>query len=168
MASTSEVYGKSTALPFQEDGDLVMGSTVKGRWSYACSKAIDEFLALAYWKERKLPTVVVRLFNTVGPARPASTAWSSRSSSKAALAARNLHIHGDGTQTRCFCHVEDTVRALVDLMTDERHYGEVFNVGSTEEISIEDLANRVIETTDSKSSAVKIPYDEAYEEASRT
>jgi len=164
VASTSEVYGKSKALPFREDGDLVMGSTVMGRWSYACSKAIDEFLALAYWKERKLPTVVVRLFNTVGPRQTGQYGMVIPKFVKAALAERDLHVHGDGTQTRCFCHVGDTIRALTELMTDERHYGEVYNVGSTEEISVESLAQRVIEITDSTSSAVKIPYDEAYEE----
>jgi len=164
VASTSEVYGKSLALPFREDGDLVMGSTVKGRWSYACSKAIDEFLALAYWKERKLPTVVVRLFNTVGPRQTGQYGMVVPKFVKAALAERDLHVHGDGTQTRCFCHVGDTVRALAELMTDERHYGEVYNVGSTEEISVAGLAQRVIEITGSSSRAVTIPYDEAYEE----
>lgn len=164
VASTSEVYGKSLALPFREDGDLVMGSTVKGRWSYACSKAIDEFLALAYWKERKLPTVVVRLFNTVGPRQTGQYGMVVPKFVKASLAERDLHVHGDGSQTRCFCHVEDTVRALADLMTDERHYGEVYNVGSTEEVSIEALAQRVIEITGSTSGVVKVPYDEAYEE----
>ena len=131
VASTSEVYGKSTALPFREDGDLVLGPTFKGRWSYACSKAIDEFLALAYWKERGLPTVIGRMFNTVGPRQTGPLRHGgARTSSRQALAGEPLTVFGDGTQSRCFCHVHDVVRALADLMERDDLYGEVFNIGS--------------------------------------
>jgi UDP-glucose 4-epimerase len=164
VASTSEVYGKSTSIPFSEEGDLVMGPTVKGRWSYACSKAIDEFLALAYWKERKLPTVVVRLFNTVGPRQVGQYGMVVPTFVRAALADRPLRVHGDGSQRRCFCHVDDVVGALVDLMAgDERHFGEVYNIGSKEEISILELAERVISHANSSSEVTLVPYEEAYE-----
>ncbi len=164
IASTSEVYGKSTAFPFREDGDLVMGPSTTGRWSYACSKAIDEFLALAYWKERKLPTVVARLFNTVGPRQTGRYGMVVPTFVGQALSGRPLTVFGDGTQTRCFCHVEDTVNALVELMLlGERAYGEVFNIGSQEEISIFSLAERVRDLTGSDSEIVVIPYEEAYE-----
>ena len=165
LASTSEVYGKSKSLPFREDGDLVMGPSTTGRWSYACSKAIDEFLALAYWKERKLPTVVVRLFNTVGPRQTGRYGMVVPNFVSAALAERPLMVFGDGTQTRCFCHVGDVVQALVDLMElGDAAYGEVFNIGSQEEISIHGLAERVLSLTRSDSDIVVVPYDEAYEE----
>jgi len=164
IASTSEVYGKSTAIPFREDGDLVMGATTTGRWSYACSKAIDEFLALAYWKERKLPTVVVRLFNTVGPRQTGQYGMVVPRFVRAALAGRDLQVFGDGKQTRCFTHVADSVRAMVALMADERHCGEVYNVGSAEEISIRELAERIVALVESSSEIVEVPYDTAYEE----
>jgi UDP-glucose 4-epimerase len=165
IASTSEVYGKSTQFPFREDGDLVMGPSTTGRWSYACSKAIDEFLALAYWKERKLPTVVARLFNTVGPRQTGRYGMVVPTFVGAALAGRPLTVFGDGTQTRCFCHVGDVVRALVGLMElGDSAYGEVFNIGSQEEISIYGLAERVRDLTGSDSEIVVVPYDEAYEE----
>lgn len=163
VASTSEVYGKSAALPFREDGDLVMGPTVKGRWSYACSKAIDEFLALAYWHERKLPTVVVRLFNTVGPRQTGQYGMVVPTFVRAALAERPLRVYGDGHQSRCFCHVEDVVRALAELMLSGRHYGEVFNVGSSEEVTILELAERVRAHTGSRSELLTVPYEDAYE-----
>jgi len=163
IASTSEVYGKSKELPFREDGDLVMGATDKGRWSYACSKAIDEFLALAYWKERKLPTVVVRLFNTVGPRQTGQYGMVVPSFVRAALAERDLRVFGDGTQSRCFGHVVDVVTALADLMESDAHFGEVFNIGSTEEISILKLAERVVAATGSQSEILTVPYEEAYE-----
>jgi len=163
IASTSEVYGKSTSLPFREDGDLVLGSTDTGRWSYACSKAIDEFLALAHYRERKLPTVVARLFNTVGPRQTGRYGMVVPTFVRQALANLPITVFGDGTQRRCFCHVSDVVRALADLMSSEEHYGEVFNVGSTEEISIGDLAKRVRDACGSESEIVQIPYDEAYE-----
>lgn len=162
LASTSEVYGKSTALPFREDGDLVLGATVKGRWSYACSKAIDEFLALAYWNERKLPTVVARLFNTVGPRQTGRYGMVVPRFVRGALAERDLQVFGDGAQSRCFGHVTDVVDALIALMADDRHYGEVFNVGSTEETTIRALAERVIALTGSSSGVVEVPYAAAY------
>ena len=163
VASTSEVYGKSKELPFHEDGDLVMGATDKGRWAYACSKAIDEFLALAYWKERKLPTVVVRLFNTVGPRQTGQYGMVVPSFVRAALAERDLRVHGDGTQRRCFGHIGDVVTALADLMETDAHFGEVFNIGSTEEVSIMELAERVLAATGSGSQILTVPYEEAYE-----
>jgi UDP-glucose 4-epimerase len=165
IASTSEVYGKSAAVPFREDGDLVMGPSTTGRWSYACSKAIDEFLALAYWKERKLPTVVVRLFNTVGPRQTGCYGMVVPTFVGQALAGRPLTVFGDGLQTRCFCHVGDVVQALVELtMLGDAAYGKVFNIGSQEEISILSLADRVRRLTRSESEIVVIPYAEAYEE----
>jgi len=164
IASTSEVYGKSTSLPFREDGDFVLGSSSTGRWSYACSKAIDEFLALAYWKERKLPTVVARLFNTVGPRQTGRYGMVVPTLVQQALAGRPLTVYGDGTQTRCFCHVDDVVRALVRLMqVGEAAYGEVFNIGSQEELSILELASRVVDLTGSDSEIHLIPYEAAYE-----
>jgi UDP-glucose 4-epimerase len=164
IASTSEVYGKSASFPFREDGDLVLGPSTTGRWSYACSKAIDEFLALAYWKERKLPTVVARLFNTVGPRQTGRYGMVVPKLVGQALGERPLTVFGDGTQTRCFCHVADVVRALVDLMrAGDRAYGEVFNIGSQEEISILGLAERVRELTGSSSEIRLVPYEEAYE-----
>jgi len=163
IASTSEVYGKSTALPFREDGDLVLGSTDKGRWSYACSKAVDEFLALAHYRERKLPTVVARLFNTVGPRQTGQYGMVVPTFVRQALADLPITVFGDGTQRRCFCHVHDVVRALRDLMETDDNYGEVFNIGATEEISIGELAERVKDACESDSEIVRIPYDEAYE-----
>lgn len=164
IASTSEVYGLSTQVPFTEDGNLVMGATTKGRWSYACSKAIDEFLALAYWRERKLPTVVVRLFNTVGPRQTGQYGMVIPTFVKQALSDRPITVYGDGQQSRCFCYVGDVVGALMKLMDDERAVGEVFNVGSSQEITIADLAQRVKDLTNSQSEIVFVPYDEAYEE----
>ena len=164
VASTSEVYGKSADLPFAEDGDLVLGATTKGRWAYACSKAIDEFLALAYWKERKLPTVCARLFNTVGPRQTGRYGMVVPNFVRQALAEQPMTVFGDGTQRRCFCHVGDVVRGLADLMEHEDHYGEVFNIGSTEETSIMELAERIRARTGSSSEIVLVPYDEAYEE----
>lgn len=164
IASTSEVYGLSTQVPFTEDGNLVMGATTKGRWSYACSKAIDEFLALAYWREKKLPTTVVRLFNTVGPRQTGQYGMVIPTFVKQALAGRPITVYGDGKQSRCFCFVGDVVGALMKLMDDEKAVGEVFNIGSDQEISIVDLARKVKELTSSQSEIVFVPYDEAYEE----
>jgi UDP-glucose 4-epimerase len=164
VASTSEVYGKSASFPFREDGDIVLGATSTGRWSYACSKAIDEFLALAYWKERKLPTVVARLFNTVGPRQTGRYGMVVPTFVQQALAGRPITVYGDGTQTRCFCHVGDVVKGLIELMTlGEQAHGEVFNIGAQEEISMLSLADRVRELTGSGSPIHVIPYDEAYE-----
>jgi UDP-glucose 4-epimerase len=164
IASTSEVYGLSAEIPFREDGNLVMGATTKGRWSYACSKAIDEFLALAYWREKKLPTTVVRLFNTVGPRQTGQYGMVIPTFVKQALAGRPITVYGSGKQSRCFCHVGDVVGGLMKLMDTDAAVGEVFNVGSNQEITILDLASRVKELANSESEIVFVPYDEAYEE----
>jgi UDP-glucose 4-epimerase len=163
FASTSEVYGLSTDVPFREDGSLVLGSTTRGRWSYACSKAMDEFLALAYCRERRLPTTIVRLFNTVGPRQTGHYGMVIPTFVRQALAGEPITVFGDGQQTRCFAYVGDVVTALLDLMDKPEAQGSVFNVGSTQEISILELAERVKSLTDSASPIVKIPYDEAYE-----
>jgi UDP-glucose 4-epimerase len=134
------VYGKSPDLPFRETGDLVLGTTDKGRWSYACSKAIDEFLAIAYYKERKLPTVIGRLFNTVGPRQTGQYGMVVPNFVRQALADQPITVYGDGSQQRCFCHVRDVVRALANLMERDDVYGQVFNIGSDEEVSILELA----------------------------
>ncbi len=164
VASTSEVYGLSTDVPFREDGNLVMGATTKGRWSYACSKAIDEFLALAYWREKKLPTIVVRLFNTVGPRQTGQYGMVIPTFVKQALSGRPITVYGDGKQSRCFGYVGDVVDALVKLMDHKDAVGNVFNIGSNHEISILQLAQRVKELTQSDSDIIFVPYDEAYEE----
>jgi len=164
IASTSEVYGLSAEVPFREDGNLVMGATTKGRWSYACSKAIDEFLALAYWHEKKLPTVVVRLFNTVGPRQTGRYGMVIPTFVKQALSGRPITVYGDGKQSRCFGYVGDVVGAFTKLMDHPDAVGKVFNIGSNEEISILGLAERVKKLTQSKSEIVFLPYDEAYEE----
>jgi UDP-glucose 4-epimerase len=164
IASTSEVYGLSTDVPFREDGNLVMGATVKGRWSYACSKAIDEFLALAYWREKKLPTTIVRLFNTVGPRQTGRYGMVIPTFVKQALAGRPITVYGDGKQTRCFGYVGDVVGALIKVIDHLESVGQVYNIGSTEEISILKLAEKVKELANSDSEIVFLPYDEAYEE----
>ncbi|MGI8412552.1 MAG: NAD-dependent epimerase/dehydratase family protein [Solirubrobacteraceae bacterium] len=163
VASSSEVYGKSTDIPFIEDGDLVLGPTKIGRWSYAVSKALDECLALAYWKERRLPTVVGRLFNTVGPRQSGRYGMVVPRFVRQALAGQPISVYGDGTQQRVFCHVHDVVRAVADLMERGDVAGEVFNIGGTEEISIAELAKLVRSLTDSKSDIITVPYAEAYE-----
>jgi nucleoside-diphosphate-sugar epimerase len=162
-ASTSEVYGKSTNIPFREDSDLVLGPTTKGRWSYAASKALDEFLALSYWKEKKLPVIVVRLFNTVGPRQTGRYGMVLPNFVKSALENAAITIYGTGKQSRCFCDVRDTIESLIRLMDSELAVGEVVNVGNTEEISIENLAHRVRERTASSSAIEYVPYDRAYE-----
>lgn len=164
VASTSEVYGLSTDVPFKEDGNLVMGATTKGRWSYACSKAIDEFLALAYWREKKLPTTIVRLFNTVGPRQTGRYGMVIPTFVRQALAARPITVYGNGKQTRCFGYVGDVVGALIKLLDTSDSVGQVYNIGSTEEISIARLAEKIKELTNSDSEIVFVPYDEAYEE----
>lgn len=164
VASTSEVYGLSSDVPFREDGNLVMGATTKGRWSYACSKAIDEFLALAYWREKKLPTTIVRLFNTVGPRQTGRYGMVIPTFVKQALSGRPITVYGDGSQTRCFGYVGDVVDALVKLMDHSDAVGQVFNIGSDEEVSILELAKRIKQLTKSDSEVVFVPYDEAYEE----
>ncbi|MEM9492368.1 MAG: GDP-mannose 4,6-dehydratase, partial [Myxococcota bacterium] len=164
IASTSEVYGKSKDLPFREDGDLVMGPSSKGRWSYACSKALDEFLGLAYWREKQVPTVVVRLFNTVGPRQTGRYGMVIPRFVKQALAGKPLTVYGDGSQTRCFLNVRDVITTMPKLMASPETIGQVFNLGSREEISILDLAKRIKKLTESDSEILFIPYDEAYEE----
>jgi UDP-glucose 4-epimerase len=164
IASTSEVYGLSDQVPFREDGNLVLGSTSRGRWSYACSKALDEFLALAYWRERKLPTVIARLFNTVGPRQTGQYGMVVPTFIKQALAGRPITIHGSGEQSRCFADVADVVRALVALMEHPSAVGEVFNVGSHEEVTIRSLAERVKLLSGSSSEIISVPYEKAYGE----
>jgi UDP-glucose 4-epimerase len=163
IASTSEVYGKSAAVPFAEDADLVLGPTAKHRWAYACSKMIDEFLALAYWKERKLPVIVVRLFNTVGPRQTGQYGMVVPNFVRQALAGQPITVFGDGTQSRSFTYVGDVVRAMVALIDEPRAVGQVFNIGNGREISIGALAERIKTMTGSSSPIVRIPYDQAYE-----
>src|SRR6266545_4138251 len=163
IASTSEVYGKAAKVPFSEDDDLVLGPTTRGRWSYACSKALDEFLGLAYFHEKKLPVVIARLFNTVGPRQTGRYGMVLPTFIKQALSARPITVFGDGTQSRCFGYVGDIVPALVRLIQTDRAYGEVFNLGSREEITIRDLAELVKKRLGSSSEVVLIPYDQAYE-----
>jgi UDP-glucose 4-epimerase len=163
IASTSEVYGKSTNVPFSEDADLVLGPSSKHRWAYACSKLIDEFLALAYWKERKLPVIVVRLFNTVGPRQTGQYGMVIPNFVRQALAGQPITVFGDGTQSRSFTYVGDVVRALVSLIDEPRAVGQVFNIGNGREISINDLAEKIKAMTGSSSEIVRIPYDQAYE-----
>ena len=162
VASTSEVYGKSAAVPFREDGDLVLGATSRGRWSYACSKAIDEFLAIAYWRERHCPTVIGRCFNTVGPRQTGHYGMVVPRFVKQALRDEPITVYGDGHQTRCFTHVSDAVRAMIGLMDADHTVGEVYNLGSEKETSILELAERVKQLTESKSPITFVPYTEAY------
>ncbi len=164
IASTSEVYGLSTDVPFREDGNLVMGATTKGRWSYACSKAIDEFLALAYCREKGLPTIVARLFKTVGPRQTGQYGMVIPTFVKEALAGRPIHVYGDGTQSRCFTHVGDVVGALIGLMDHPGAVGQIFNIGSADEITITALAGRVKALTGSRSEVVNVSYESAYGE----
>ncbi len=163
IASTSEVYGKSTDVPFRETADLVLGPTAKHRWAYACSKLIDEFLALAYWKERKLPVVIVRLFNTVGPRQTGRYGMVLPTFVRQALAGQPITVFGDGSQSRSFTYVGDVVDALVKLVGESKAVGDVFNIGSTNEVTIQDLAERVKKMTKSASLIVNVPYDVAYE-----
>jgi len=163
VASTSEVYGKSTAVPFREDADLVLGPTSKHRWAYACSKAIDEFLALAYWKEKKLPVIVIRLFNTVGPRQTGQYGMVIPNFVRQALAGQPITVFGDGTQRRSFTYVGDVVDGLVRLMAEPKAVGQVFNIGNGAEISMRDLAEKIKAMTQSASPIVTIPYDQAYE-----
>jgi len=163
IASTSEVYGKSEQIPFREDSDLVLGATTKHRWAYACSKAIDEFLALAYWKERKLPVIIVRFFNTVGPRQTGQYGMVIPNFVRQALAGEPITVFGDGTQQRSFTHVADVVGALLKLMVEPRAIGQVINLGNIEEVSIRRLAERVRQLAGSNSTIKLVPYDEAYE-----
>ena len=163
IASTSEVYGKSTAIPFHEDTELVLGSTRQHRWAYACSKAIDEFLALAYWKERQLPVIIVRLFNTVGPRQTGRYGMVIPNFVQQALAHKPITVFGTGTQSRSFGYVGDVVRGILALVVEAKAVGEVFNLGNDGEISIQDLALLVKTMAASRSDIVNVPYEEAYE-----
>ena len=163
IASTSEVYGKSDDVPFREDSDLVLGPTRKHRWAYACSKAIDEFLALAYWKERKLPVIIVRFFNTVGPRQTGQYGMVIPNFVRQALAGEPITVFGDGQQSRSFTHVSDVVWALLKLVNEPKAIGEVINIGNMQETTIFKLAERVRELSGSKSPIKLVPYDEAYE-----
>lgn len=163
IASTSEVYGKNTNVPFREDADLVLGATTKGRWSYAASKALDEFLALSYWKEKRQPVIVVRFFNTVGPRQTGRYGMVLPNFVKQALSDAPIEVFGNGQQSRCFCDVRDTVEALVRLMPLDCAVGEVINIGNTEEVTIENLAKTVKQRMGSSSPIEFIPYDKAYE-----
>lgn len=162
LTSTSEVYGKSTSVPFEEDGDRLAGPTTKHRWAYACAKALDEFMAMAYWKSSRLPVVVVRLFNTVGPRQTGQYGMVIPNFVANALAGESLVVHGDGNQSRCFCHVEDVVRGLVGLMNCDEARGEVVNLGATEEVTIGELARRVIRWTNSCSDIHSVTYESVY------
>lgn len=164
ITSTSEIYGKSDAVPFKEDDDRVLGPTTKSRWSYSCSKAIDEFLALAYYKEKNLQTVIMRLFNTVGPRQTGRYGMVIPRFVSQALEDRPITVYGDGQQVRCFTYVGDVIKAAVALMDSPKTVGQVFNIGNNKGISILDLAKKIIEKTGSKSEIKLVPYDEAYEE----
>ena len=163
ITSTSEVYGKREQVPFREDDDMVWGPTNKSRWSYACSKAIDEFLAIAYWKERKVPTVIARLFNTVGPRQIGQYGMVIPNFVTQALTGADITVFGDGSQSRCFTHVNDAVNALVGIAAHPEANGEVYNVGGTHEVTILELAERIKQMTGSHSPIVFIPYSTAYE-----
>jgi UDP-glucose 4-epimerase len=164
ITSTSEVYGKSNDVPFHEDQDLVMGPTTKGRWSYACSKALDEFLAIAYWHEKKLPVVIVRLFNTVGPRQTGRYGMVIPNFVQQALTGKPITVYGDGNQSRAFGYVGDVVRAIASLAHHPAAVGQVFNIGNTQEITINELADLVKKITGSDSEIVHVPYDRAYEQ----
>lgn len=164
VASTSEVYGKSTAFPFREDADLISGPTSKSRWSYAASKAVDEFLALAFWKEYGVPTVVARLFNCIGPRQVGRYGMVVPRFINQALNGENLTVYGSGEQSRCFTHVADVVQWLLLLMENEAAVGEVVNLGNPAEMSILNLARKVIDVTGADVGIDFIPYDKAYEE----
>jgi UDP-glucose 4-epimerase len=162
IPSTSEVYGKSTEVPFTEDNDILKGSTSKHRWAYACAKELDEFLALAHWKETRLPVVVIRLFNTVGPRQTGQYGMVVPNFIKAALQNEPIPIHGDGNQARCFGHVLDVVEGLVKALETPECFGQVMNLGNHEEVTIKELAKRVIAATGSNSKIEYIPYEVAY------
>ncbi|MDQ3633544.1 MAG: GDP-mannose 4,6-dehydratase [Acidobacteriota bacterium] len=164
IPSTSEVYGKGTSVPFKEEDDILKGSTSKHRWAYACAKELDEFLALAFWRENKLPVVVVRLFNTVGPRQTGQYGMVVPRFVKAALENEPIPVYGDGEQSRCFGHVSDVVEALVKLLETPECFGKVINIGNPEEITIKNLAKKAVEMTGSSSEIEFISYDEVYGE----
>lgn len=163
ITSTSEVYGKREIIPFREDDDLVMGATNKGRWSYACSKAIDEFLAIAYWKEKQVPTVIARLFNTVGPRQTGQYGMVVPNFVRQALDGKEITVYGDGSQSRCFTHVSDVVGALMKLIEHPDATGEVYNIGGDQEVTILQLAERIKALAESQSAITFLAYDKAYE-----
>ncbi len=164
IASTSEVYGKNGMVPYREDGDRLMGATTTARWSYACTKALDEFMALAYFKEQKVPIVIARFFNICGPRQTGQYGMVIPRFVRSALYDEPIMVHGDGTQSRCFTYVKDAVKAAIALMETEEAVGEIFNVGSTNEIQIRDLAKKVIKLTCSESRIEYIPYRDVYGE----
>ena len=164
IASTSEIYGKNTNGPLREDTDRILGSPLKSRWSYSTSKAVDEILAYVYWREKGVPTIIVRLFNTVGPRQSGAYGMVIPRFVGQALRGEPLAVHGTGKQSRCFLHVKDVVGALMKLSEHPQAIGDVFNIGSQEEVTIEELARRVIAITQSPSRLAYIPYEEAYEE----
>ncbi|MDQ3712374.1 MAG: GDP-mannose 4,6-dehydratase [Acidobacteriota bacterium] len=164
IPSTSEVYGKSTQVPFAEDNDILKGSTSKHRWAYACAKELDEFLALAHWKETRLPVVIVRLFNTVGPRQTGQYGMVVPNFVKSAVRGEPLIVHGDGGQSRCFGHVLDVVEGLTKAIETPECFGQVMNIGNAEEVTIKQLAEKAIELTGSRSEIKYIPYEEAYGE----
>lgn len=162
LASTSEVYGKNEALPLSEDDDRVLGSVKIGRWGYSTSKGVDEFLGLAYWREKNLPVVIGRFFNTIGPRQRGEYGMVVPRFINASLNSEPLTVYGDGSQTRCFCHVNDVIEAIIKLMSSSKHYGEVFNVGSDEMISIGELAKLIIKLTKSSSKILNVAFEEAF------
>ena len=164
LFSTSEVYGKSTKLPFNEDDDIILGPSKYSRWSYAASKLIDEFLGFSYYRQYNLPVVIVRLFNTVGPRQVGHYGMVIPRFVKQALNGDEITIYGTGKQSRCFCNVKDTIEALVALINNDDCFGQIFNIGSSNEITIEGLAKKIIELTGSNSKITYIPYEEAYSE----
>ena len=164
ITSTSEIYGKNTNGPLKEDDDRILGSPLKVRWGYSTAKAVDEMLAYIYWKEKKVPTIIVRLFNTVGPRQTGAYGMVIPRFVNQALKNEDITVYGTGKQSRCFLHVKDVINTLVKLMNSKDAVGQVFNIGSQEEISIENLAKKVIEITKSKSKLVYISYEKAYEE----
>jgi UDP-glucose 4-epimerase len=164
IASTSEVYGKGTKVPFNEDDDLTLGATMRSRWAYACSKALDEWLAFAYYREKGVPITIVRFFNTVGPRQTGRYGMVLPNFARQALRGEPITVYGSGEQSRCFAHVRDVVEAVVRLLAAPSAVGEVFNIGSTEEVTIGELAKRVREAAGSRSAIVHVPYDKAYAE----
>jgi UDP-glucose 4-epimerase len=162
ITSTSEVYGKSEKIPYCEDDDRLEGPTTKHRWAYACAKALDEFLALAHWKETRLPVTIVRLFNTVGPRQRSHYGMVVPRFVEQALRGETLEVHGDGNQSRCFCHVYDVVQALIKLLDAGTCFGQIYNVGNTEELTIRELAELIVSRLKSNSTIRTIPYSEAY------
>lgn len=164
ITSTSEIYGKNTSGPLKEEDDRILGSPLKSRWSYSTSKAVDEILAYVYWKEKKVPTIIVRLFNTVGPRQTGHYGMVIPRFVEQSLKGEPITVYGTGNQSRCFLFVKDAVNAMIGLMEEPTALGQVFNLGSQEEVTIENLAKRIIELTQSFSTLVRIPYNEAYEE----